>query len=132
MPLADDPGDAALVANSETGLFDLDWDGPNPVFDDTEAHTVLSLVLEFQAQWWADQTGKRGSRLHTLRNDTHTTQSELVARVNEALAPAVADGRLQQVSVTAERDSPGRYAFHIRWSTRAGKPAYVRVPPLPY
>lgn len=132
MPLVDEGGDAALVANPDTGLFDLDWDGPNPRFDDTEAHTVLSLVLEWQAKWWADATGKRGSRLNTLRNDTRTTQSELVARVNEALAPAVADGRIQTMAVTAERQAPGRYAFHVRWRTRAGRPASITVPPLPY
>lgn len=132
MPLSEEGSDVALVANPDTGLFDLSWDGPNPEFDDTEAHTVLSLVLEWQAKWWADATGKRGSRLNTLRNDTRTTQSELIARVNEALAPAVADGRLQQVVVTAERQAAGRYAFHIRWRTRSGRPASVRVLALPY
>jgi phage gp46-like protein len=132
MPLSDEAGDVSLVANPDTGLFDLSWDGPNPQFDNTEAHTVLSLVLEWQAKWWADATGKRGSRLNTLRNDTRTTKSELVARVNEALAPAIADGRLQQVVVTAERPAPGRYAFHIRWRTRSGRLASVTVPALPY
>lgn len=132
MPLSDYRGDVSLVANPETGLFDLDWDGPNPEFDDTEAHSVLSLVLEWQGKWWADATGRRGSRLNTLRNDTRTTQSELIARVNEALAPAVADGRLRELVVTAERQAPGRYAFHIRWRTRGGRSASVRVPPLPY
>ena len=132
MPLTDDGGDVTLVRNPTTGRFDLDWDGPNPEFDDTEAHTVLSLVLECQAQWWADATGKRGSRLHLLRNDTRTTGSEIVARVEEALAPAVADGRLAELAVTAERAAAGRYAFHIRWKTRTGRVASVRVPPLPY
>lgn len=132
MPLSNEGSDVALVANPDTGLFDLDWDGANPEFDDTAAHTVLSLVLEWQGRWWVDTSGKRGSRLNTLRNDTRTTQSELIARVNEALAPAVADGRLRQVVVTAERVEPGRYEFHIRWRTRAGRPASVTVPPLPY
>jgi phage gp46-like protein len=132
MPLSSEGDDVTLVANPETGRFDLSWDGSNPEFDDTEAHTVLSLVLEWQARWWADTTGKRGSRLNTLRNDTRTTQSELIARVYEALAPAVSDGRLQQLVVTAERQAPGRYAFHIRWRTRSGRPASVTVPPLPY
>jgi phage gp46-like protein len=132
MPLSDEGRDVTLVRNPETGRFDLDWDGPNPEFDDSEAHTVLSLVLEFQAQWWADQTGKRGSRLHLLRNDTRTTQSEIVARVQEALAPAVADGRLVDVTVTAERAAAGRYAFQIFWKTRSGRAASIRVPPLPF
>lgn len=132
MPLSDQGGDVALVANPETDRFDLDWDGANPTFDDTEAHTVLSLILEFQGKWWADTTGKRGSRLHLLRNDTRSTLSELIARVNEALAPAVADGRLRELAVTAERDSPGRYGFHVRWRRRNGQPASVHVPALPF
>jgi len=132
MPLSDDGGDVALVRNPANGRFDLDWDGPNPTFDDTETHTVLSLVLEWQGRWWADQTGKRGSRLNTLRNDTRTTQSELIARLEEALAPAVADGRLCDLTVTAERVQPGRYAFEIRWRTRDGRSASVRIPPVSY
>lgn len=132
MPLPDDGRDVALVRNPRNGRFDLDWDGPNPVFDDTEAHTALSLVLEWHGQWWADTTGKRGSRLNTIRNDRRTTQSELVASLQEALAPAVADGRLRELVVTAERVAPGHYAFDIRWKTHTGRPASVRSPSLPY
>jgi len=132
VPLTGDGGDVALVVNPETGLCDLDWDGPNPEFDDTETHTVLSLVFEFQGQWWADATGKRGSRLQQLRNDVTSTQSELVARTLEALAPAVSDGRISSVSVTAERQSPGRYALDIRWKTRSGRSASVSIPALPF
>jgi phage gp46-like protein len=133
MPMPDDGGrDISLGQNGDTGLFDLSWDGPNPEFDDTETHTVLSLVLEFQGKWWADQTGKRGSRVFELRNDVSTTQSELVARLQEALSPAVNDGRLQQLSVSAERRAPGYYAFHIRWRTRSGRLASIVIPPLPY
>jgi len=132
MPLSDDGSDVALVRNPSNGRFDLDWEGPNPVFDDTEAHTVLSLVLEWQGRWWADQTGKRGSRLDTLRNDTRTTQSELVARLEEALAPAVADGRVRDLAVSAERVRPGRYGFHIAWKTAGGRAASIRIPPLDY
>lgn len=131
MPLAEEGRDVALVRNPRNGRFDLDWEEPNPVFDDSEQHTVLSLVLEWQGQWWADTTGKRGSRLNTIRNDRRTTQSELLASLQEALAPAVADGRLRELVVTAERIAAGHYAFEIRWKTPAGRPASIRTPPLP-
>jgi phage gp46-like protein len=120
MPLSDDGGDVALVRNPLNGRFDLDWDDGNPVFDDSKMHTVLSLVLESQAKWWADQTGKRGSRLYTLRNDTRTTRSELIAILQEALAPAIADGRIRDLVVTADRVAAGRYAFDLGWKTRSG------------
>jgi len=132
MPLSDDGGDVALVRNPASGRFDLDWDGPNPVFDDTEAHTVLSLVLEWQGKWWADATGKRGSRLNQIRNDTRTTGSELHAALEEALAPAVADGRLRDLAVSTERVRPGRYGFQIAWKTADGRSASIRIPPLDY
>jgi len=87
MPLPDGGGDVALVANPATGRFDLDWDGPNPEFDDTEAHTVLLLVLDWQGKWWADATGERGSGRNPLGNDTRTTQYERIARVHDARQP---------------------------------------------
>jgi phage gp46-like protein len=132
VPLSDDPGDFSLVANPVTGMFDLDWSGGNPAFDTSEGHTVLSLVLEWQARWWADSTGKRGSRLYTLRNDTSTTRTELIAMLQEALAPAVTDLRISNLVVTADRVAAGRYAFNLRWTNSNGQPGAVRVPPLPY
>lgn len=132
MPLSDGGSDVALVRNPLNGRFDLDWDDANPAFSDSEEHTVLSLVLESQGKWWADQTGERGSRLYTLRNDTRTTRTELIAILQEALAPAVADGRIRDLVVTADRVAAGRYAFDLRWRTGSGRLASVRVPSLPY
>jgi hypothetical protein len=80
MPLSDGGSDVALVRNSLNGLFELDWDDGNPVFDDSEAHTVLSLVLEWQAKWWADPTGKRGSRLPLLLSCTSVSGSLLTVQ----------------------------------------------------
>ena len=131
MPLSDDGADVALIRNPLNGRFDLDCGmRGNPVYDDSETHMVLSLVLEWQGKWWADQTGKRGSRLYLLRNDTRTTRTELIAMVQEARPRSLTAA--SEVVVTADRVAPGRYAFDIRWKTRAGRPAAVRVPPLSY
>jgi phage gp46-like protein len=130
MPLKPDGGgDVALVRDPTTGLFDLMFDDTNNfAFDDTETHTVLSLLLERQGEYWADQTGKRGSLLHTLRNDLSTTRSQVIAYVNDALAPAVADGRISNVNVMADRLGSGRYAFTVYWRARSGKTGNVRLP----
>jgi phage gp46-like protein len=131
MPLnPDDGSDFALVRNPATGRFDLDWeDSPNPRSTDDESPTVLSLLLEKKGGYWADETGKRGSLLHTVKQDVAATASTLVAYSKDALAPAVDDGRLATDPViSAERSRPGRYALDIRYRGRDGRPRNVRLP----
>jgi len=120
--------DIALVQNPATGRYDFVFDETgNPAFTDTEEHTVLSLELERQGEYWADTAGRRGSRLHTLKLDRPSTRADLVAMTAEALAPAVADGRLRDVQTAAERVGPGRYTFLIRWRARDGQDRGLRV-----
>lgn len=89
---------------------------------------MLSLLLERQGEYWVDQTGKRGSLLHTLRDDLSTTRSRIVAYVNDALAPAIVDGRISKVIVSAKRLGSGRYAFDVHWRARSGRTGTVRLP----
>lgn len=120
--------DLALVQNPATGRYDFLFDDSgNPAFTDTEEHTVLSLELERQGEYWADTTGRRGSRLHRLKLDRKSTRAEIVAITAEALAPAVGDGRLHDVSTAAERVSPGRYYFIVRWRPRDGNDRTLRL-----
>ncbi len=113
--------DIALARNPATGLFDFLFDETgNPAFTDSEEHTVLSLELERQGEYWTDKTGKRGSLLHTVQTDRASTRSELVALTAAPLGPAIADGRLRDVTSAAERKGPGKYVFVIRWRNREG------------
>jgi len=130
MPTKDEGRDIALAANPATGRFDFRFDDEtnNPAFVDTEEHTVLSLELERQGEYWADPTGLRGSLLHTVTTDRAGTRAELVSVTQAPLGPAVADGRLSNVTTDAERRGPGHYQFWIRWRNRQGHEAAVRLP----
>ena len=129
MPVKDGGRDIALEANPATGIFDFSFDETgNPGFTDSEEHTVLSLELERQGEYWADPTGKRGSLLHTVRTDRTGTRSQLVAITAAPLDPAIADGRLRNVTTDAEKKGTGKYVFLVRWRNREGRQAAARLP----
>jgi phage gp46-like protein len=131
MPIPIDGGrDIALKRNPVTGRYDFRFDDTsNPAFTDSDEHLVLSLLMEYQAKYWADTTGKRGSRLHTVKNARSDTERELEAIVHEALDPAVADGRLRSVeSVTATTRASGRYDIEILYRNREGRESNLRIP----
>jgi len=128
MPAREGGRDIALAQNPATGRYDFVFDeSGNPAFTDTEEHTVLSLELERQGEYWKDKTRRRGSHLHLLKLDRQTTRAEIVALTAEPLAPAVADGRLRDVATSAERVVPGRYTFVIRWRARDGTDRTLRL-----
>jgi phage gp46-like protein len=128
MPLPDHGRDVALGRNPSTGLFDFVFDETgNPAFTDSEEHTVLSLELERQGEYWADPTGKRGSLLHTVRHDRASTRSQLVALTAAPLEPAIADGRLRNVTTSAEKKGTGKYVFVVRWRNRKGEESATKL-----
>ncbi len=122
--------DIDMVANPLTGRFDFVFDETNnPAFTDSDLHLVLSLLLEYRGKYWNDATGKRGSRLTLIKNDRSGTKADLEAAVREALAPAIADGRLRGLdTVTAVRNGPGRYDMLIFYRNAAGQQKNARVP----
>jgi phage gp46-like protein len=128
MPMNNDGGrDFTLVRNPNTGLFDLDFDETgNPKCDDTETHTVLSLIAESQGDWWADTTGRRGSLLHKITLDRGSTAAELEGAALDALETA--STRITDVEVAAKRERPGRYSMSVKWRTRDGHIQNVRIP----
>ncbi|HJU24543.1 MAG TPA: phage GP46 family protein [Casimicrobiaceae bacterium] len=129
MPL-DGGGDVSLVRNPATGRFDVALDiSGNPQFTDTQEHTVLSLLMEKRGGYWADQTGNRGSRLYQIRQDTGRTPKQIEAEVLAALAPAIDDGRIQNVSVNAVRRAPGNFKVSVTYHNRDG---HVQNVDLPY
>ncbi len=124
------PGrDLALVRNDTTGAFDFSWDSyGNPVFDDTETHGCMSLLLEERGAYWADDSGKRGSLLHTRKLDFASTKTDLENDCQEALDYAVGFGRITNVTAVAKRERPGKYVLDVRWKTRRGLSASTRLP----
>lgn len=120
MPMPRDGGrDFSLARNQANGLYDLvDDDIGGFASDDTETHTVLSLLTEYMGKWWADQTGKRGSTLHLITNEVSSTTSDMENAARDALARASA--RIELVEVKATRDAPGKYTLLVSWRNRLG------------
>lgn len=122
MPLKSNTGaDISIVRNTVTGKWDFIWDATqNPQFTDDGSHLVYSLLLEYRGMWWADQTGRRGSTLYLIKQDTTGTLSQILQAVDLALAPAIEDGRLLKVTRKCVRKGPGRYDLTINWNTPRG------------
>jgi phage gp46-like protein len=122
--------DITVKRSAVTGLYDqFEWDDSgNPGFSDNMSHLVLSLLLEYRGQYWADPTGRRGSLLHTVKNDTSTTQQRILSFAREALQPAVNDGRLYSIDVKAERLGQGKYQVSVYWVTPKGARGVTILP----
>lgn len=127
MPLDDTKGrDIALIRNPATGAFDsFDWDGTgNPIFDDTDSHTVLSYVVE--TEYWANP--QRGSKIEDVRVDKTGADDQLESAANDALAPAVRARQIRSFVATTTRKGPGRFDLRINYKNREGVSQNARVP----
>ena len=116
-------GDLSPVVNDQTGRIDFDWDDTgNPIFDDTKAFAVASLITQRRGQWMQDDTGNRGSLVHTVRNDTRAAPSRLENYALDGLQPLVDAGEItgpngaeQPVAVVTGR--PGQRRIDVSYST---------------
>ena len=84
---------------------------------DTLQNAVYIRLATPLGSWWADKT--IGSLLHTLRREKDVA---LLARqyAEEALAPIVADGRADHITVQAAQPHNGSLKLHIRVETARG------------
>lgn len=131
MAMPSDSGrDVALLRNPATGAFDsFDWDSTgNPTFDDSDSHTVLSLLVETLGGYWADLTGKRGSILYQIRLDVTSTATQLVAAATNALSWAISNRQIRGATATAARVRPGRYDLGVKYQNRDGHEQNKRLP----
>jgi phage gp46-like protein len=111
LPFTRPGSDMAMTKQDpSTGLYNFDWSNGDPLFDDTQAHRCLSLLIEHRPTpekpgYWADETGKRGSYLYTLRNITNATPSQAEAYAADAMQKAVDDNAItfRREDVTARR-----------------------------
>jgi phage gp46-like protein len=122
--------DIALLTTSRnpaTGCFDF-VRGPDGdvLFDDTEAHAVITSALEHKGAYWADRN--HGSDLFRMKTLSTKTPSQADAMVREAEDPLVADGSIAPPSVTASVvRKTGRLNIDIDWTTPGGVPGSVAV-----
>lgn len=116
MPFTNPGRDLAIVTNPSNGRISWEWDETgNPRFTDTEEHAVFGLLAEFEGQWWADPTGKRGSKLYLVRNEFAQTATTIESYVRAALTPLEQAGRIVIKSVKATKPND-RWWVDVRWS----------------
>lgn len=132
MPINLDGGrDVALRQNPITGRWDIQFDDETNELghDDSDAHAVLSVLLEDQEGYWADSTGQRGSLLSKIRDAKTGVDQLVVSYCSQALQFIVDKGIIREVvSVTASRTRPGRVDAAIRYRNRGGHEKNLVVP----
>ncbi len=90
-------------------------------FDDTEAHAVMTSVIERKGSYWADRS--HGSDLYKLRSLTSRTPSQAEA---EALAAtqSLEDSfaiQLVQAEASVSKTSRNRLNLDVRWKNGTGE-----------
>ena len=127
--------------NEATGKLDFDWDATgNPAYADDNAHRVLSLLIEHRPSpgspgYWADETGRRGSLIYTVKNvrlagrsgGPVATPSDLEAYVRDALGKAIDEGWIYDVVVKASLRPLTRAHLSVSWRNPGGRSELVRV-----
>ena len=123
MPFTRKGGDITPSVNIQTGKIDYSWgtDG-NPVFDDTKAFAVASLVVQRRGQWISDRLGTRGSEIYKVRNDTRAAPSKLASYALDALQPMLDTGEITGPNGAADpvvivTGKPGTKRLDITYST---------------
>lgn len=91
-------------------------------FDDTEAHAVMTSVIEHKGKYWADAS--HGSDLYLLKSITSKTPSQAVALTHDGLQPLedakMIDAASTTVNAAVVRGAAGRVDIDIGWTTPVG------------
>lgn len=72
-------------------------------FDDTQAHAVMTSVMEHLRGYWADPT--HGGELHTLKTRSSRTPSQAEAFTDASLQSLQQDGSISEVVTNAKVSS---------------------------
>lgn len=91
-------------------------------FDDTEAHAVMTSIIEHRGTYWAD--ANHGSDLYLLKNLSSRTPSQAEAMTHEGLQPLEDAKTIDEsgtvVAATTARGLVGRLDVDVSWATPAG------------
>lgn len=123
MPALAPNGRDLSLQSLPNGQIDMAWDDDgNPVFDDSEVYRVTTLLTSRLGEWFADPSGKRGSRLHAVKRDRRSlTTSELESYALQALVPAIEERRIVDVTAKATRLGAGKFYLKVSWRSRNGR-----------
>jgi phage gp46-like protein len=108
--------------NAANGCFNFVRGADGDVqFDDTEAHAMMTSVIERKGSYWADRS--HGSDLYKLRSLTSRTPSQAVA---EALAAtqALEDAflvQLVQAEAAVDKRAHNRLKLDVSWKNGSGE-----------
>jgi phage gp46-like protein len=95
-------------------------DDGDVAFDETEAHAVMTSVIERKRSYWADPT--HGSELFDLRNLTSRTPSQAEAMVLDALSSLEQANAITNIVAVARVQAFGQLAVDVTWNTPSGMP----------
>lgn len=120
------PGTQLALVDAGNGRVTIQWAHGNPVFDDSQDETVLSLLVESPG-WFGDRAKKRRSLLPSVKTRDSSTPSKIEQYARDTLQPAIDDGRLRSVTPTATA-LPSGYQLTVQYVTGDGKTGAVTVP----
>lgn len=123
MPALSPIGQDLRLQSLPSGQTDLVWgaDG-NPVFDSSETYRVTSLLVSLVGRWWADATGRRGSRLSEVKTDRKSlTVSEVESYCMQAVQPALEGGYITKASASCTRLGAGKFRVVVSYRSRTGR-----------
>lgn len=130
MPLPTTDGDEMrLEVNDQTGKLRPVWVNGDVAFDDTMTETVMSLLTEDEGPFTSGR--RRGPGPFSVSTDTADALSQIKARAEERLQPAIEDGRLRTLEIDAQRAQPGKrgkFVLFVDYTTRAGRRNNLAVP----
>lgn len=113
-------GAQLALADAGNGRVTVRWSGGNPVFDDDQRETVLSLLLESPG-WFGDSGRKRRSQIPTVTTKDAATPGRLAQYAKDALQPAIDDGRLRSVDSVDVQPAGSGYLVVVGYTTGTGK-----------
>lgn len=95
---------------------------------DSLANAVYLRLMTPLGSWWADPM--LGSRLHVLQREKDVSRVAVLARqyAEQALAPLLADGRADRITITTSRQQPGWLALHIEVEDAGGRVHHFQHP----
>jgi phage gp46-like protein len=113
--------------NPLTGRFNFVMGADGDVqFDTTQAHAVMTSVIERRGSYWADPT--HGSDLFTLQHLLLRTPSQAEAMALDALIPLEESNAIGKVSAVASNNKDtGRLSVDLTWEAPGQDQSTVTV-----
>lgn len=141
MALTSTGPDIALKRNPQTGRFNFDMSTSgtnkgNPLLSSDRTHSVMTTLFSWKrgrragdpvesGGYYPDQSGRRGTLLWTVIQDTSATRSQLLAAADDARQQLLDERLITSLTAEAERQpvSNGlrRWSTYLTWTLPQGE-----------